>query len=869
MKYAVIDIESTGFNRYKNDITFIGVGLAKEIGEPIEKYRAYDMSVPDDVEAFKRMCKKLYKSKVYVVWQNGKFDTLFIEQKLGLKLPISEDVMVLATAYDLAEAHGLKAMAQKYLGVPDWDIAKKEKTSTSAETVLPYLKKDVIYTWEVFCYLMKRCNEQQLKIYYDLLLPAYKAYRIVERIGAYVDIDILRSVKKEYAEVEKVKLEKLNNIAKINWNSAPQIAELMYDKLDLPIIKKSKKTGKPSADKGALSRLAVRSYELPTLLIDYKKTNTLNKMFLKRWENDLGTDGRMHPSFSLVNVVTGRTSCLSGDTLVTVPSGYKKIKDIRPGDLVYSFDNELRLRLSSVTWSGQTGMRELYRVWWKGQGGKHNGYVDITGDHMVRLTDGSYERVDKLIGLTGIRGIPADRVMALHREVKNGKRNVLYATGHGAIREAIFVFSEMNGYTPEHVHHKDVNSLNDTPENLAGMTRKEHCSLHAKLVPKEEYSRRGSFPMTEAGRAKLLSKHKVRFVENAPTKEQIESALREGNGLRAAGKILGRDFGYVKKCMDHYGIVFDGRKNKPVIWNKKPAHNHVIWKIEKLNGEYPVYDLTVEGTHNFIANELCVHNCSDPNLQQVPREKTLRSIFRAPKGRVFFEADYSQLELRIAADYAQDRTMLEIYRTGGDIHTETAKLMTEGRQPTKDERNKAKAINFGFLYGMMARKFVDYAFDSYNQVFTLQEADRVRQLFFMKYAQLLPWHKKMELLCEANGGVANRFGRFRKIPNIYSQDKWERLGAVRRAINTPIQGTGSDLLVGSMMQLQREHSKNGLVIVGTVHDSIIGEFNEGDEDWMVPEIKRIMSHPAIMDEFGVTFSVPLEADVGLGPWGSK
>lgn len=569
MKYAVIDIESTGLNRYKNDITFIGIGLAKEIGKPIEKYRAYDMNVPDEVEAFKRMCERLYKSKVCVVWQNGKFDTLFIEQKLGLKLPISEDVMVLATAYDLAEEHGLKAMAKRYLGVPDWDISKKEKTSKESGTVLPYLKKDVIYTWEVFCYLMKRCNEQQLKIYYDLLLPAYKAYRIVERIGAYVDIDILRSVKKEYAEVEKVKLEKLNSIAKINWNSAPQIAELMYDKLDLPIIKKSKKTGKPSADKGALNRLAVRGYELPTLLIDYKKTNTLNKMFLKRWENDLGTDGRMHPNFNLVNVVTGRTSA------------------------------------------------------------------------------------------------------------------------------------------------------------------------------------------------------------------------------------------------------------------------------------------------------------SNPNLQQVPREKTLRSIFRAPKGRVFFEADYSQLELRIAADYAQDRTMLEIYRTGGDIHTETAKLMTEGRQPTKDERNKAKAINFGFLYGMMARKFVDYAFDSYNQVFTLQEADRVRQLFFMKYAQLLPWHKKMELLCEANGGVANRFGRFRKIPNIYSQDKWERLGAVRRAINTPIQGTGSDLLVGSMMQLQREHSKNGLVIVGTVHDSIIGEFNEGDEDWMVPEIKRIMSHPAIMDEFGVTFSVPLEADVGLGPWGSK
>ncbi len=262
-------------------------------------------------------------------------------------------------------------------------------------------------------------------------------------------------------------------------------------------------------------------------------------------------------------------------------------------------------------------------------------------------------------------------------------------------------------------------------------------------------------------------------------------------------------------------------------------------------------------------------SCSDPNLQQVPREKAIRKLFTAPKGRVFFEADYSQLELRIAADYANDRAMLEIYRTGGDIHTETARLMTGGRDPTKDERNKAKAVNFGFLYGMLAKKFVAYAFDSYRTVFTPREAERFRELFFMKYARLLPWHHEQEILCEAMGGVANRFGRFRKLPNIYSSDRFERLGAIRRAINTPVQGTGSDLLVASMVQLQKEHGKNGLKIVGTVHDSIIGEFEETDVDWMVPEIKRIMAHPYIMDEFGVSFKVPLVADVGLGPWGSK
>ena len=70
-------------------------------------------------------------------------------------------------------------------------------------------------------------------------------------------------------------------------------------------------------------------------------------------------------------------------------------------------------------------------------------------------------------------------------------------------------------------------------------------------------------------------------------------------------------------------------------------------------------------------------------------------MFDAPKGRLFFEADYSQLELRIAAEYSHDPVMLDIYKNNGDIHTTTAKLMTGGREPTKEERSKAKAVNFG------------------------------------------------------------------------------------------------------------------------------------------------------------------------------
>lgn len=170
---------------------------------------------------------------------------------------------------------------------------------------------------------------------------------------------------------------------------------------------------------------------------------------------------------------------------------------------------------------------------------------------------------------------------------------------------------------------------------------------------------------------------------------------------------------------------------------------------------------------------------------------------------------------------------------------------------------------------MSAKGFIDYAFNSYGVVFTLAEAKHYRELFFAKYSRLLPWHKEQEQLCELLGGVANKFGRFRKLPDIYSQNGALRSGAVRRAINTPVQGTGSDILISAAVEVHKTLTPEGLTVVGTVHDSILGEFWEEDEEWIVPEIKKIMAHPKIMDRFGVELKVELEADVGVGAWGSK
>lgn len=572
--FATIDIETTGLNRYKDEVTFIGIGLTHSV-EDKKFFKAYifDMSKSESKDRLLNIVEKLKNKKVKCVWQNGKFDTLFLEWKYDIKLPVSEDIMLMGTAYDLVAEHGLKSMAHNYLGVEDWDISKKDKTGKSKnfkETLIPYLKKDVKYTWLLYRFFEKYMNESQIEIYKKLLRPAYLMYRDVERTGIYFDKKQFKEVRKKYMQIEQEKLKALTDRYNINWNSPQQKAKVLFldpDGEQLPILGKTPK-GAPSADKNILKRLAAQGHELPQLMLEYAAANTLNKMFLNRWDEDSSYDGRIHPNFNLTNVVSGRTSC------------------------------------------------------------------------------------------------------------------------------------------------------------------------------------------------------------------------------------------------------------------------------------------------------------TDPNLQQVPRTPDVRALFHAPKGRCFFEADYSQLELRVAAHYANEPTMLRIYAEEGDIHTETAKLMTGGREPDKDERRKAKAVNFGFLYGMGAKKFVDYAFDSYGVHFTLPEAEKFRELFFAKYARLLPWHEEQRHIAEAMGGVPNLFGRFRKLPKIYA-DNWKEKGeAERRSINTPVQGSGSDILLSAAIQVKKELEPYGLKIVGTVHDSILGEFPEDNKDWFVEQIRRIMIHPKLLDDFGIKLRCPLDCDIGVGPWGT-
>lgn len=277
-------------------------------------------------------------------------------------------------------------------------------------------------------------------------------------------------------------------------------------------------------------------------------------------------------------------------------------------------------------------------------------------------------------------------------------------------------------------------------------------------------------------------------------------------------------------------------------------------------------------------------SCTDPNLQQVPRDPIIRNLVGAPEGWSVVEIDYSQAELRIAAIMSGDETMKRIYQTGGDIHTHTYEMITgekvsDDKYIKKEQRKKAKAVNFGFVYGMGWRKFKIYARDNYGVDLTDKEAEQWRKRFFQAYHSLPKWHSKQRRIVQSMGQVRSPIGRLRRLPDIYSTDKSKKAEAERQSINSPVQGFGSDLTILGMSEIMGNAQsydpdyvldKDKFFVIGTVHDATLFEVRNDYLMEFCPKAKHILEHPKALEEvFHFDTDVPIVADVAVGrSWGA-
>jgi DNA polymerase-1 len=293
----------------------------------------------------------------------------------------------------------------------------------------------------------------------------------------------------------------------------------------------------------------------------------------------------------------------------------------------------------------------------------------------------------------------------------------------------------------------------------------------------------------------------------------------------------------------------------------KQQHSFFIegWKKRMHEGKlYPSFKLlTVTGRTS----------CEEPNLQQVPRDPVIRSLIGAPDGWTHVQLDYSQVELRVVAMVSGEPTMKWVFQTGQDIHTKTAQDISGKEKPTKEERKAAKAVNFGFVYGMGWKKFKDYARDSYGVILTDEQAKKYRKRFFESYSGLIKWHSKQRKLVHMHGHVRNLIGRMRRLPEVYSPDQGMKAEAERQAINSPIQSFASDMTLMTVIEVGKKISRADAVCYGTVHDAILFRVRNEVLEETVLKIQKIMEAPALLKTFGVNVTVPIVSDMDIGDWG--
>jgi DNA polymerase-1 len=266
--------------------------------------------------------------------------------------------------------------------------------------------------------------------------------------------------------------------------------------------------------------------------------------------------------------------------------------------------------------------------------------------------------------------------------------------------------------------------------------------------------------------------------------------------------------------------------------------------------------------HTTFQNALTVTgrlSSTGPNLQNIPNRsaegRKIRHNIIAPPNHVLIKADYSQVELRILAHVANIQVLKDAFKNGKDVHSITAQQVFQVDQVSKELRQKAKAINFGIIYGMS-----EFGLSKQINVPVKQAKEYIKQ-YFTQYPGIEKYMKNTKQFCHDHGFVNTLFGRKCWIPDINSDIATKRGFSERTAINTPIQGTSADITKIAMIRLGKEFEKLNMKtrMILQVHDEVVFEAPLNEVDRAKEIIKNIME--GVGDS--VNFSVPLTVDVSV------
>lgn len=670
-----------------------------------------------------------------------------------------------------------------------------------------------------------------------------------------------------------------------------------------------------SASKEALANY----YHIPQIEVlgRAKQAKARAGLLVKMYEHK--ADGRIHPQFTQI-LATGRLACIADGTKISCVNGLKNIEDVQVGDLVYCYDNEGQIQIRKVLNKYDNGVRDCVDIKWQASGTGRIGHLICTPDHKIKTKNRGWQQAKDLKR--------CEKMYHLHRSQSNdiNQRVRLYGTNFIDEREECVIKRSYYGASSEmHAHHINGIKQDNRVENIRILTNAEHVSIHS-----QEKLKKGKIKwehLLNYPKPRLCGKDHWHYKD--VSREQLETMIREAKGVLR--KVPMDDATYKIKCAEagfnwrevaaeynkKYRVLnVEQVKNAMIKHQGNKTHilkelgvgriayekfckehelefNHMVLKVSEV-GERHVWDLEVEEFHNFIANEICVHNCKNPNMQQVPR--TVKDyIYRAPAGRVVFSADYPAIELRLCSVWHEEPIMIAAFQRGEDLHYKMAKLMTKkpiphtdeekhdtsGKFISKEERTAAKNINFGYIYGAWWTTYQKIQLVKNHLKISDADAKESRRVFMSLYKTIAQHIEQMKYefdhakprTIKMKDSIGNEYTTQAPFAKEVSTLFGRRIAAdtVNTALNYGIQGSGGDAAKLAICMFEDICTAENIdaFCCNMIHDDIVIESSIKDKERAMNALSRAMNGAAnllmghhfltdVTDEITVFAETPLE-----------
>jgi DNA polymerase-1 len=234
---------------------------------------------------------------------------------------------------------------------------------------------------------------------------------------------------------------------------------------------------------------------------------------------------------------------------------------------------------------------------------------------------------------------------------------------------------------------------------------------------------------------------------------------------------------------------------------------------------------------------------SNPNLQNIPRSSSIRSLFVAPEGHQLLVADYDQIELRVMAMFSQDKQMLKIFSNNIDIHTGAAALLFKkpAEEVTNEERQIGKGVNFLTAYGGGPHKLAN------TTGISVDDARAMIDQYYKQFSGLTEWKRRVVETGRNKGYVSTIAGRRRRLADLSSSDEYTRSRAERQAVNAVVQGSAADICKQAMVDIAELLKGTGATLLVQVHDELVVSVPEDILEELKPRFMDAMGHNRVMD----------------------